>query len=181
MELKPFFPSQVIKELRISADLRWFGHKLSLSFQIHDPQGRLLIPPRKPGSGLRSEGLWKHTCLECFLTSKFFKPAYFELNISPSGDWAFYAFDSYRQGMRTVELSQAPRIVADPLTTSWHIEVDLLGVEGIEGVPLLAAASAVLELQSGELTYWADAHHQDKPDFHHPDHFVRDLAIEEKI
>jgi hypothetical protein len=42
--------------------------------------------------------------------------------------------------------------------------------------PLRLALSAVIEAQSGTITWWALRHPQGRPDFHHPDGFALELA-----
>ena len=64
------------------------------------------------GEEPRRDGLWRHTCFEAFVAA----PAgcgsgYVEYNFAPSGAWAIYRFDGYRQGMRSEPAPVAPRIV----------------------------------------------------------------------
>ena len=42
--------------------------------------------------------------------------------------------------------------------------------------PLRLGLSAVIEDDSGKLSYWALKHPSGKPDFHHPDTFVLEIA-----
>ncbi|HWI12955.1 MAG TPA: hypothetical protein VNT02_01830, partial [Burkholderiales bacterium] len=65
---------------------------LALRFELHGDMARVEIPSlRKPA---RTDGLWRHTCFECFVRSD--TTAYLELNFSPSSEWAAYAFRDYR-------------------------------------------------------------------------------------
>ena len=47
----------------------------------------------------RMDNLWKTTCFEIFW-QPIGQPGYVEFNLSPSGRWASYDFDSFREGMR---------------------------------------------------------------------------------
>lgn len=109
---------------------------------------------------VRADNLWKSTCFEAFVGLK--GESYLELNFSPSGQWAAYRFDGYRQEMR-----QEPT----------EVQVWLEGGEGwiaveaaVESAVLnpgsVLALSAVIEEQGGQKSYWALAHPDGAPDFH---------------
>ncbi len=116
----------------------------------------------------RSDGLWKHTCLELFASSPT-RPGYVELNVSPSGAWNAYRFDAYREGMRPVESAVAPvptiRDVGADLAV-FALEVDLASL-GLHP-PLDLGPAVVLEHQDHSLSHWAASHPPDRPDFHDP-------------
>jgi hypothetical protein len=118
----------------------------------------------------RADNLWKTTCFEAFVGLK--GGSYLELNFSPSGQWAAYRFDGYRQGMRE-----------EPA----EVQVWLEGGEGwiaVEAAVELAvlnpgsvlALSAVIEEQGGQKSYWALAHPDGAPDFHDRSCFTALLA-----
>ena len=118
----------------------------------------------------RGDELWKTTCFEAFLKESK-SERYFEFNFSPSTRWAAYAFDSYRKGMRDLELAVGPHVEFDP-AHPLDLSVDL-DLSDMPNVPMLASISAVIEEQDGTMSYWALAHPPgEKPDFHHPDCFV---------
>ena len=60
---------------------------------------------------VRTDELWRTTCFEAFVRTD---GGYVEYNLSPSGAWAAYRFDGYREGMRGLEIAP-PFIVTDPL------------------------------------------------------------------
>src|SRR3989337_36218 len=65
---------------------------LMLSYSLSGDIDALVLPARsEPGRG---DDLWQSTCFELFLRGD--GAAYREYNFSPSGEWAAYAFDSYR-------------------------------------------------------------------------------------
>ena len=150
----------------------------------------------RPG---RHDELWQHTCFELFLHLGDGE-AYTEYNFAPSGDWACYRFDSYREGMT------APK-VSEPTIGSWlhlprgadrqrGVDTDIAGVTRDFAAPFFELSaeidlgfltveqprapwrvglSAVIEDRKGARTYWALAHPPGAPDFHHPDCFALDL------
>jgi hypothetical protein len=135
-----------------------------------------------PGSGRRADELWRHTCFEAFIAPDHDEGAaqghshtpYFELNFSPSGDWALYRFSAYRAGMSSADVPQAPEISV--IRTGQRL--DLEAKVHLSGMPelrdarrLRLALTAVLEEDDGRLSYWALRHAPGKPDFHHRDGF----------
>src|SRR5262249_28618763 len=109
-------------------------------------------------------------------------PAYHEFNLSPSGEWAAYAFRRYRDGTPLAGESNAreldPRIAvrraAGKLELDALIRLDRLSPMP-PGLQLSLALSAVAEDQDGLLSYWALRHPPGKPDFHHADAFALEL------
>ncbi|MCC6173187.1 MAG: DOMON-like domain-containing protein [Gammaproteobacteria bacterium] len=86
---------------------------LRLRYVVADDPAAVRWPPAlAAGEEPRRDGLWRHTCFEAFVAA----PAghgsgYVEYNFAPSGAWAIYRFDGYRQGMRPEPAPVAPRIV----------------------------------------------------------------------
>lgn len=77
-----------------------------------DPTAVHWPPALAAGEEPHRDGLWRHTCFEAFVAA----PAgcgsgYVEYNFAPSGAWAIYRFDGYRQGMRPEPAPVAPRII----------------------------------------------------------------------
>ncbi len=136
---------------------------------------RLRIPPPSPPR--RADHLWQHTCFEAFVSIKD-KPEYYEFNFAPSGEWAAYSFQRYRDGTPLEDDKLAPRIsvgsVADGLDLDAIVRLDRLPMISPHAC-LLLALSAVIEDQSAKLSYWALSHPPGKPDFHHPDSFALKL------
>lgn len=128
-----------------------------------------LAPPSEP---LRADELWRTTCFEAFVETA---PGagYYEFNLSPSSKWAAYHFTSYRDGMALAELSP-PAIITGANVT--HIDVDALIYLPPSAGQWRLALSAVIEETNGAKSYWALKHPARKPDFHHADAFVVELA-----
>jgi hypothetical protein len=128
----------------------------------------------------RTDELWRHTCFEAFI-GKAGSPAYCELNFSPSGQWAAYAFDGYRSGMTAAALEAVPEMQWRRTPGSLALDVALpLGGLGLLDPParecLQIGLAAVIEEQSGTMTYWALGHPGGQPDFHDRAGFVLELA-----
>ena len=140
----------------------WFG--------VGAPASRFVIP--KMSEPWRAEELWRTTCFEAFL-----RPAgaetYREWNFAPSGNWAAYDFPRYREGMARAEVGSPPYIRMEDNFTWWTVGATI-AVDAAQQWQL--GLSAVLEEKDGTKSFWALAHPNDKPDFHHPDCFVAQLA-----
>ena len=86
------------------------GH-WSASFIVDALPQSLRLPA--PVKRARADGLWQRTCFELFVFDED-SGSYMEFNFSPSGEWAAYAFDGYRTGMRPLDV-KAPTITSsDP-------------------------------------------------------------------
>jgi hypothetical protein len=161
----PQTPTEAVQAIEVAAS-RLPG-LLELTYLIRGRLSRVAIPaPRPPAVG---ERLWQHTCCEAFLCAA---PggAYHEFNFSPSGEWAAYAFQRYREG--------AVVRIPDPQIAVRFTDEELQLRARIAWSPgkFFAALSAVIEEVGGRLSYWALAHPPGKPDFHHPLGFALELA-----
>ena len=140
------------------------GVRLRLVYSLTGDLQELAIPRRS--ASRRAERLWEHTCFEAFVA-----PAagarYCELNFSPSTQWAAYAFDGYRQGMRALEPEEPPKLQvvtsANELRVTAGIELD-----GLADAPWpwRIGLTAVVEDRAGGRAYYALSHPRAEPDFH---------------
>ncbi len=142
---------------------------LSLRYVVADPQRALVVPA--PASGGRKDNLWKRTCFEAFICIPGGE-AYYELNLSPSTQWAAYRFDGFRAGMADAEGVIAPQI--EWLTTESGFELrTLTDLSGLAGLPTDApwriGLTAVIEDGPDQLSYWALTHPPGVQDFHNAD------------
>ena len=141
---------------------------LHAEYRIEGDLDRVRIPAST--APRRMDGLWRHTCCELFV-SRGDEPAYREFNFSPSGEWAAYAFKGYRDPAPLPDLLPGLRVQRAQGCLELHARVPIT-----EGGKFRIAVSTVIEDSEGALSYWALAHPPGKPDFHHRDAFVAELA-----
>lgn len=132
---------------------------------------RLVVPPF--AGKVRADGLWQTTCFELFV-----KPAggdaYAEFNFSPSQAWAAYDFCGYREGMVERAMPRPP--VCTPRRGQSALIFDFaLPMAGLPALPFAYGLTAVIEEEGGHKSYWAVAHREERPDFHHATCFASRL------
>ncbi len=170
--------SDVALPFRISADIQDHKGLLLLSFRLEGDLDSILFPSpvAKPQT---EDGLWQSTCCEVFLRWAG-QSAYEEWNFSPSGNWAHYGFQSYRE--RTE--SWQPKTLSVPVHTKltrqlFELEV---GVErpmsrgDVSGL-VEYSLTAVVQEKNEERHYWALTHAGQKPDFHDARSFIGKLNL----
>lgn len=163
----PDFPADAIDAIEVEI-ARAGPERLELVYRAQGDIARLLVSA--PADPERTDGLWASTCFELFA-----KPAggeaYCEFNFAPSSQWAAYAFDGYRTGMRELALD-TPAIEASASDDVFELRVDVEASALRAGARL--ALTAVIEETSGAKSYWSVRHAAGKPDFHH----AESLAVE---
>ena len=93
------FERSIPSNIQVSAALVWNSNgwlELSYGLLALAPPGlsTLVLPSPLddgPQHGTRRDGLWKATCFEAFLALPN-QSRYWEINLSPNGDWAVYSF-----------------------------------------------------------------------------------------
>jgi hypothetical protein len=156
----------------LAAEWEWNGSQLWLRYMLDMPLDSLALP--SPAKRERAENLWQTTCFELFVR----KPGdhrYAEFNFSPSSQWAAYAFAGYRDLLDNVAMREVPQIDLDAGKDWLNVEVILKLPEPWADAALEIGLSAVIEEADGTKSYWALAHPDGKPDFHHPDCFALSL------
>lgn len=153
---------------------------LAVTFYLEGDLARLRIPaPRSPSPSPRmAERLWQHTCFEAFIRA-YGEAAYYEFNFSPAREWAAYAFCGYREAAPLAQEELAPGITAH--ASADKVELDaIIRVDRLALIPpraqLRLALAAVVEENSGALSYWALRHPPGKADFHHAESFALEIA-----
>lgn len=152
---------------------------LSVSYILRGDLDRVRVPARQHPRF--SDDLWRHTCCELFIARKG-RPAYYEFNFSPAGEWALYAFERMRQRVAlsaSIDVEElnphiAVRRTAEKLELNATIRLNALSPLYTDA-KLTLGLSAVVEDEKGVLSYWALKHPLDQPDFHHPDAFILEL------
>lgn len=164
------------------------AHRLEVEFEIL-PKGRLwlryqlncaidsLVLPEK-SENERANFLWQTTCFELFLHRPGSK-GYWEFNFAPSGQWAAYQFDGYRDGMSDWAVV-APEINCTVSDTQFALEA-VLTIADILHDPIDAAFTAVVHEKGEVKSYWSAKHPAGTPDFHHKDCIAAHLAPPERI
>ncbi|MHA7818301.1 MAG: DOMON domain-containing protein [Erythrobacter sp.] len=143
----------------MTADIRATPHGCEAQFRLEGALDRIVLPA--PGPSARTDDLWKTTCVEIFwqpICGSYYR----EFNLSPSGRWAAYDFDAFREGMR-----DAP-VEAISVACS-HNERELVLKTSIASelpTPAQAALNAIVEHEDGELQFWALAFAPGKAEFH---------------
>ena len=164
----PDFPSGGITAITIAIDQK--GSALVLRYTVEGALDQVRWPA--PETSSRTDELWKHTCFEAFVGHP--QAGYTEYNFSPSGAWASYFFDRYRDGMRPATWFEDP-VVTSSFNGAFSLRAEIdLAMHLKEGASHLAL-SAVIEETDGTKSYWALAHAAGPPDFHNRDCFIATL------
>lgn len=130
-----------------------------VEFRLEGNVGAIKLPRAMPSQ--RADNLWQTTCLE-FFWQPIGGTAYREFNLSPSGQWAAYDFDSYRDGMRDAAVDAIALACA-------HTDRELVLKASIAAelpAPAQVALTAVVEHADGGMQYWSLAFPPGRPDFH---------------
>jgi hypothetical protein len=150
--------------------------QLSVTFHVSGRVDEMVLPQK--AAPKRADELWRRTCFEVFMRSAPDEP-YYEVNFSPSSQWAVYRFDRYREGMRAAPYSGDPGIVTkrEGVQFALGASIDLLQLSALDLTkPLRFGLSAIIDETNGNKSYWAAAHPPGKPDFHHGDCFALNLS-----
>jgi hypothetical protein len=170
----PTTQSEAIKSLDVQVSVPSPGI-VTLGYALQADMSRLRVGPE--GAPGPADHLWKHTCFEVFIQPSGSR-GYYEFNFSPTKQWAVYRFDSYRQGMTTMDMANPPDISIRKASDHLDLQATFplpvsAGIDAAQRLKL--ALTAVVEEESGRLCYWSTRHPQGKPDFHHADGFVFEL------
>jgi hypothetical protein len=144
---------------------------LDLTYRLTGDLSLLRLPARHASA--RADDLWRHTCFEAFIMGED-RPAYRELNFSPSGQWQAFAFRNYREPASPPP-DVAPAITASRAAHGLTLRARVPRAQLPPGARLRLGLSAVLETTDGALSYWALRHAPGRPDFHHPDAFTLEM------
>jgi hypothetical protein len=164
----PDTPSKTVIGVEVTTELSASG-ALWFRFYVDGVLDKLeTLAPAEP---LRTDGLWETTCFEAFL-GKPGEAGYCEYNFAPSGAWAAYQFNEYRAGGRDLVVDEMPEIFLDASETHLAAEVTINVPAHLLSGPIDLNLTAVIEETDGTKSYWALAHPNGKPDFHHRDCFT---------
>jgi hypothetical protein len=165
-ELLPF--GEAVAPVVLTVEIDRVGSCLKLRYCMTGDLSAVLIPEGKVGE--RCDRLWEHTCFEFFFGIPGEK-RYWEVNLSPSGDWNCYGLTDYREGLIAEEKVRGVPFSVMRAEQKLQLEVafDLRGL--VPGAVELSV-TAVVEGVDGRLGYWAVAHCGQEADFHRRDSFV---------
>ena len=147
---------------------------LQLSYELTGDLAQIHIPEPQPPAAV--DGLWEHTCFEMFVAVEG-EAKYHEFNFSPSGQWAAYAFSSYRVGS-VWTANRRPVICFARSNEHLLLEAVIAAADlprNVTGKPLQLGLAAVIEAKDGSCSYWALRHPEARPDFHHRAGFILSL------
>jgi len=165
------FSQGAIRQLAVTGRISRNGHCLTLSYALSGDIRSLLLPDQVAAPG-RCDELWRATCCECFFRVVG-QPEYYELNVSPNGNWNAYHFTDYRAAMQEetaiAGLDFQTSKEGDSFVLQCAFQLDGL-VESGDAVDI--GLSCVLLHSDGTTSYWALSHPGQKPDFHHPEAFI---------
>lgn len=158
LPLIPHPTTAAVHGLTLEVEARRAGRVLSLEYGLAGPVETVLWPQGAPR--VHTDELWRTTCFEAFARTA---GGYVEYNLSPSGAWAAYGFDGYREGMRDLAVP-APFIVTRTAPGRFVLTADVELPEDATGA---IGLTAVIERLDGSILYWALTHPSQGPDFHH--------------
>jgi hypothetical protein len=162
--LLPF--GDAIAPVALTVDVERVGDCLKLRYCMTGDLAAVLVPEGKVGE--RCDRLWEHTCFEFFLGMPGEK-RYWEVNLSPSGDWNCYGLTDYREGLMAEVRGVPFSVLRAEQKLQLEVAFDLKGL--VLGAVELSV-TAVVERLDGVVGYWAIVHRGPEADFHRRDSFV---------
>ena len=168
--LRPFATASNLPQIEINGRVNRKERMLSIEYQLFGDLNAISIAPPVSVSS-RQFQLWDATCFEFFIGIPGDRN-YWEFNLSPSGDWAVFALDDYRQGLRDeLAFSSLPfKVERYPNYITLSLELDLSEIILAEQ-DLEMSVATVIKSSQNQLSYWAIAHTGEAADFHLRDSF----------
>lgn len=158
-ELKPLFQN-VLKQLELTYRIEGEALKnIQIEALKKNPQ--------------RKDDLWKSTCFELF-GGEVQSPAYFELNLSLTGDWNVYQFSNYRAGMTPAKVLVTPQIELQRSANLLEVQIRLSEIDQFIQLKTLEFQPAVVLFHQSQkiCSYWTSQHPSPKADFHTREKFI---------
>jgi hypothetical protein len=169
--LQPFPTIGQLPNLKIAGNIARNNNQLTIEYILQGELKEIAIAPPSAIPSRKHE-LWQNTCFEFFLGIQN-SQRYWEFNLSPSGDWNVYCFDSYRQGMQEeTAFSTLPfKVQQQAETLKLTLNCDLNKII-VREKTLEIGITTVIKNQNGEVSYWALNHPAAEADFHRRDSFI---------
>jgi hypothetical protein len=172
--LQPFPATSNLPQIEINGRVNRKDQMLSIDYQLFGDLNAISIDPLTSVPS-RQFHLWEATCFEFFIGIPG-DANYWEFNLSPSGNWAVFALDDYRQGLRN-ELAFASlpfKVDRYPNYITLSLEFDLSELI-LSEQDLEMSVTTVIKSSQDDLSYWAISHSGKQADFHLRDNFVISL------
>lgn len=170
-------PFEKVHGIKIKGRVARSGNTLTAHYEL---KGDLLTIniPRSKHVPSRVKGLWGDTCFELFLAPED-NEKYWEINVSPSGDWNIFRFDHYEEARRISDLQEETLVASLPFEVrerpgSLSLDFELSLDKFVRKEQILEIGISAV-IKSGIRSYWALAHCDTKPNFHRRDSFILKL------
>jgi len=147
----------------VSASIVATNDGCEAEFRFEGGIDEIVLPQSVPSA--RTNDLWKTTCFEIFWQPLDGK-GYREFNLSPSGRWAAYDFDAYREGMRDAPVDAIAISTAQGSVNGVGEFVLKVAIAADLPDPAQVALNAIVEHRDGHMQYWALAFDDGKAEFH---------------
>ena len=166
------FPDTNVPDIAIDGEILRQKNVLTIHYTLTKNIEDIFLPPPSLNR-TRKDDLWKTSCFELFLAIKDL-PEYWEINLSPSGDWNIYHMDAYRRiGFMEETLIQYLPFKAQKATDVFALNaaIDLDPIVRA-GQVLEVGIAAIIQPRNGIETYWALIHPGPQADFHSRESFA---------
>ncbi|MCI5146759.1 MAG: hypothetical protein D3923_14845 [Candidatus Electrothrix sp. AR3] len=172
--LHPFQKESLVAHLQIVGTLVRSTTDLQVSYELRGNLDSVCLPFAHPTTTTphRRNNLWQATCFEFFVAASG-SPQYWEINLSPSGDWNVYAFTDYRHGMQEEEALTALPFTVRQQAECYRLELDFPLAQLIASDQSIeVAVSVILQGHNGQRSFYALTHCGSQPDFHQRESFL---------
>ncbi len=147
----------------VTAQIKPTASGCKAEFRLTGDVDKIILPAAGPS--VRTDNLWKTTCFEVF-----WQPTdgswYREFNLSPSGRWAAYDFDTFREGMRDAPVDAISLSTVHGSANGQGELVLKADISTELPAPAQVALNAIVEHADGGLQFWALAFGPGEAEFH---------------
>lgn len=177
-QLQPFPGFQPIPAITITGAVsRSPDNQINVIYHLQGAIDAIALP-RLNSAAMRQWQLWESTCFELFigLGGGLQQSHYWEINLSPNGNWNAFALTGYRQGIQEASQIDQLKIITQQQHDRFTLEASFPLTDIIDPTATLAiSATAVIQTQADDISYWAICHCGSEPDFHQRDSFTLQL------
>lgn len=162
------FEKQSAPPIKIDVELNQNDESLFVSFRINEGLPLIDLGSSTPKKE-RIVKLWEKTCFEFFLKNE--KNSYVEFNFSPNFEWNCFYFEKKGDPLKEWERMDRPTTEILLSLNDYFLVAELrkeLFPKGFfdQKSKLEIALTSVIKNKKGELSYWALAHADARPNFH---------------